>query len=69
VSDPENALRALLKATDPFERIYLINQPLNPPDDRPVRDFVPGAWPDMGQLRQLLDAADSARKLLKVRRP
>lgn len=62
------ALRKLLKATDTFERVYLINAPLNPPDSMPVHNCIPGVWPTMGQLRALLEAAEEARSLIKMRR-
>lgn len=69
LSAEASALRKLLKATDTFERVYLINAPLNPPDDRPVRDYTPGVWPTMGELRALLEAANEARSLVKMKRP
>lgn len=59
------ALRKLLDATDTFERVYLINAPLNLADDLPVRDAIPGAWPTLGDLRLLLEAANEARELVK----
>lgn len=61
-------LRKLLDATEAFERVYLINRPLNPPDEAPVRDHMPGAWPEMGDLRRLLEVAEAARELTGRRR-
>lgn len=61
-------IESLLNASECFERIYLINKVLNPDDERPVRDYIPGAWPTMGELRRLLEVAESLRTTYKFPR-
>ncbi len=53
--DPK--VRALLKAADSIIRVALITDPLGLPDDRPLREIVPGVWPELGDVRRLRDAA------------
>lgn len=61
-------IKSLLNATDVFERIYLINKQLNPPDDAGIRNYTPGIWPTMGELRKLTELAEELRKHYKLRR-
>lgn len=61
-------IKNLLNATEPFERIYLINRDLKPPDEQGIRGFTPGIWPTMGDLRKLLEVAEELRKCYKIRR-
>lgn len=57
-------IRKLTKATDPFERVWRLNEPLTPDLDRGVRDFIPGVWPTMAELKALESAARLAHSTL-----
>jgi hypothetical protein len=54
-------------ALQPFLRLYRVQAPLNPPDERPLRDYCPGVWPTMGHLRRLYEAVQAARSSQEVR--
>lgn len=61
-------LKRILKATAGIEAIYRINAPLNLPDDKPVAECIPGAWPTMRELRVLVELADELRKTYRIKR-
>ena len=67
-TDLKKALKKLLQATDIFERVYLLNEPLNPKNEHSIRHYLPGVWPTMGELKALLDVANEARSLIKMPR-
>lgn len=48
----------LLAACDTFARVANVIDALPDrlPDDRPLRDVMPGAWPTVGDVRKLRDA-------------
>lgn len=47
-----NELKALMAdALDPFSRVAAIMEPLNLPDEKPLRDCAPGVWPTLGDCR------------------
>lgn len=48
-------LNALQTAAEPFARVYRLNAGLDPRADEPMRDYTPGVWPTMGDLRKLTD--------------
>lgn len=52
----------LLNACDPFARVAEIIDalPTRCPDDTPLADVIPGAWPTVGEARALRDAAVKA---------
>lgn len=53
--DAETAkLRA---AADPFVRVHRLNESHAPSATAPLRDYCPGVWPTMGDLRKLAAAA------------
>lgn len=54
----EKAARAMFNASWPFRAIWRIDEPLQLPDERPLATVIPGAWPDMGELRQLYEASE-----------
>ncbi|MDO8800099.1 hypothetical protein [Phenylobacterium sp.] len=60
----EKAAQAMFKASAPFRAIWKINEPLRLPDDRPLATVIPGAWPDMGELRALYEASERLRAAL-----
>lgn len=60
---------ALLKEVARIAAIYRINAPLNPPDDAPMERYTPGAWPVMGDLRRLMEAAEEVRSAFGIRAP
>lgn len=47
-----------------FRSVLAINEPLDIPDDTPLRDILPGAWPTMGDLRRLVEAWNKKPKLV-----
>jgi hypothetical protein len=61
-----NDLKRLLKATARIEAIYRINAPLNPADDKPIAECIPGVWPTMGELREVVEVADELRKRYRI---
>lgn len=44
------------KAVQPFVSLFRIMEPLGLPDERPMSKFIPGIWPDYGDLRRLYEA-------------
>jgi|HubBroStandDraft_2_1064218.scaffolds.fasta_scaffold547213_1 hypothetical protein len=50
-------------ALKPFLSLYRIQKPLNPPDEAPLRDYCPGAWPTMGDLKRLSESFNAASAL------
>jgi hypothetical protein len=64
----KNDLRRLLNATAGLEAVYRINAILGPSDDAPIARYVAGAWPTMGELRELVELADALRKTYRIRR-
>lgn len=47
-----NELKVLMAdALDPFSRVAAIMEPLNLPDEKPLRDCAPGVWPTLGDCR------------------
>lgn len=59
---PATSFRQLLLAGTPFVRAANIIDALSPriSDDQPLREYVPGAWPTVGDLRRLRDALVAA---------
>ena len=49
-------LKEIAAAFDPLARVYRINEPLNIPDDSPLRMAIPGAWPTWGEFKRLYNA-------------
>lgn len=62
----QEAREPLLRAGDPFARVANIIDAEPPaginrfPDDTPLRNVIPGAWPTVGDLRKLRDALVAA---------
>ncbi len=56
--------KALIETLEPFERVLVIHDALpedfNPGDASPLRSSIPGAWPSVGELRALVEAARAA---------
>jgi hypothetical protein len=56
------------KAADPFARVLAIIDGLGEEsDDYPLREYLPGAWPLVGELRKLIVALDMERETTKKR--
>lgn len=53
------SMRRLKNALKPFVALKRINDPLSLPDDLALRDFAPGVWPVMGELRELVASAEA----------
>lgn len=39
---------------DPFQRLYLLNQPLEPRADAHLSRYIPGVWPSWGEFAKLV---------------
>ena len=54
---------ALLAAVDPFRRALAVLDALpgipHRFDNQPLRDYLPGVWPTVADLRALVDAANA----------
>lgn len=48
----------LLAACDPFIRVRNINKPFPFANNVPLRNIMPGAWPNYGDLLRLVEAAE-----------
>ena len=40
------------------ERLERVIAPLNIPDERPLRDMLPGVWPTWGEFKRLMENFD-----------
>lgn len=50
------------EAGGPFRAIIRVMEPLSIPDDKPLRDVLPGAWPTWGEFKAFMEAVnDRAR--------
>jgi len=47
----------LLGATDPFFRLLKLIEPLGLSNSKPLKEVLPGLWPNLGELRTLVKAA------------
>ena len=43
------------KIIEPFERLLAIQISPDLPDNKPLRDVMPGIWPTLGDLRRLVE--------------
>lgn len=50
------SIREIRAAAKPFSGVLSMNEPLNLPDEMPLRDMLPGVWPTVGELRKLIAA-------------
>ncbi len=46
------------KAIQTFQRLERVIAPLNIPDERPLRDMLPGVWPTWGEFKRLMENFD-----------